>query len=544
MTEPYKPDDEERAEYYFGIAGNPRLVARTSHERWSKPVHEGAWNTHRRKRYLAVLEREQHEIVSRWTKDLTLALVQALNECSWTYFFPIRIGLEDTLFSEFPTILLVAVEEDTLQWKKGIAVALECRKILRDFKIANVEIEIREGKYAHFAASAEFERQIDPEAWACGQTNTLALPMLSSLGYAIGYSEDRMGEGSLGLHLKLGDKNPAVYGLTCRHVVSNSRLPSESYTVWEGHKQHHVQAGDNGFTQCLEELKYHQTDLENQIEPLQTKKYRWENWYIYEKEKEHKRPTEQETTALTELQSLGAYNQRVIDLFSKISRKKDRQIGHLAFHPKLELSSERPGYLKDWALIELDLKKFNNNPENKVFIGTEYDNNVLLKRLLNNGFLQLHLERQDLEGSSTFLVGKRGFKTGLTYGEKNSIEAVVRRHADVKEQFAWEMLIVPSRKGRVFSAKGDSGSSIFDMQGRVIGLVNGSTHVTSFDEKRGWRGIPKKYPGGTARPEKADETPSGDLVTWPDGTDVTFATPIQWVLEDIERFTGLEPRLA
>lgn len=56
-------------------------------------------------------------------------------------------------------------------------------------------------------------------------------------------------------------------------------------------------------------------------------------------------------------------------------------------------------------------------------------------------------------------------------------------------------------------------------------------------------GIPelKKYPGGAVRPEDAEESPN--LTNWPDGTAITFATPIQWVLDDIARFTGLELRL-
>lgn len=43
--------------------------------------------------------------------------------------------------------------------------------------------------------------------------------------------------------------------------------------------------------------------------------------------------------------------------------------------------------------------------------------------------------------------------------------------------------------------------------------------------------------GGIAQPEEA-----GEPQWW--GVDVTFATPIQWILDDIAKLTGLEPRLA
>ncbi|KAL1857559.1 hypothetical protein Daus18300_010317 [Diaporthe australafricana] len=592
MAGPYKPDDEERDEYYYGIAGKPRLVARTSSSRWSKPENTGAFFGQCRKRYAAILEREQPEIVSKWTRTLTLALVNGLRDCSWSYFFPIRIGLRETSLSELPTILLVAVEEGSLQWEEGVTVALECRKILRDFEIANVEVEIREGTYAPCAATAEFERQIDPEAWTSIRcpTNHYALPMLSSLGYIIGYAEDRKAEGSVGLHLRLGDDNPAVYALTCRHVVSNGREPSESYTVSEGHKQHHVRAGDKGYADCLKKLESYQDELDDESEPLQTKKQRWEEWYQHEEGHEHKRPTKRDTYALNHLQFRASYNKRVVDLFGSISHKKDRHIGHLALHPKLELCPEQPDYLKDWALIELDLDNFNKAPDNTVFVGAvdshthrgvpEYnlDKGFLplhldgqdlgnssdpadkvfngtcetnnghskIKADLNRGFLSLYLDSKGLGGRRRFDVAKRGFKTGLTFGTMSSIEAVVRRQASLKHQFAWEMLIVPKDDHRVFSAAGDSGFVVFDMNGAVIGLLNGRTDELSHI----WRGIPgtppklKEYPGGTAGPEEADETMSDDLATWSVGTDVTFATPIQWVLDDIARFTGLEPRLA
>ncbi|POS69320.1 hypothetical protein DHEL01_v212286 [Diaporthe helianthi] len=547
MEGPYKPDDEERDEYYYGLAGKPRLVARTSHNRWSRPKTPGSfsWPAKQiRKRFTAVSNSEI--VTTKWTKDLDLALIKGLDGCRWSYFFPIHLDLEDTSMREVPTVLLVAVERDSLQWEEGVTIALECRRILQEFKIANVEVEIREGKYAPTAASAEFESQIDTAAWTCqsrSETNERALPMLSSLGYTIGYAEDhRKGEGSLGLHLRLGRENSALYGLTCRHVVSNGRQPDESYKVSEEHKQqtrqYHVQAGDKGFSECLKSLEDLQKTIEGLMEPLQMAKQRWEDWYQYDESLAHKRPTDATTSLLAYYQSHAAYNARVINLFSKISHKKDRQIGHLAFFPKEELSSEQPGYLKDWALIELDTNKFSSAPDNKVFIGNN-KTPLLSKELLDNGFLQLQQGR-DSEFGKPSMVAKRGFKTGLTFGIMNSIEAVVRRPGNGQDYFTWELLIVPYDKERVFSAAGDSGSSIFDMYGEVVGLVNGSNYNLSEE----WRGIPKskKYPGGTVRPEDAEE--SHDLATWPDGTDVTFASPIQWVLDDIARFTGLKPRLA
>ncbi|KAI1636248.1 hypothetical protein F4809DRAFT_609949, partial [Biscogniauxia mediterranea] len=91
-------------------------------------------------------------MISKWTKDVSYAIIKALERCNWCYFFPTTIRLENTcdlLATEtpqptIPTVLLVTVQADSLQWELGISIALECRDILRAFEISNVEVEIRE----------------------------------------------------------------------------------------------------------------------------------------------------------------------------------------------------------------------------------------------------------------------------------------------------------------------------------------------------------------------------------------------------------------
>ncbi|TGJ83882.1 hypothetical protein E0Z10_g4893 [Xylaria hypoxylon] len=554
--EPYEPDKKEKDGYFYGLAGRPRLIARTSTNRWIELQHAMGWNNtlfKTRKEYLPVVE---HKVMCRWNNDLSSAIIKALNECSWSYFFPIRIGLE-IIYGQSrpksPTVLLVAVEEDSLQWEQGITIALECREILRAFHIPNVEVEIREGRYERHAASEQFEIQIDAENWCSGQTNEAALPMLSSLGYPIGYLEDLKGQGTVGLHLKLSqDKTSTTfYGLTCRHVVGKDRPIRESYKLSGVHRQYHVQANHTGFLACFDELKSIQKEIEESIEPLLAAKTQWEDWYIFDETKKNRRPTEKEATHLVKLQSGAAYNAKTIEHLAKLEQKDKRKIGHLAYHSSFEISSLRPGYLKDWALIELNPEKFVNGPENKVFIGNGTKETYMDGEILENGFLNLDLRDEDVLGKYC-RVGKRGSATGLTFGTKSGVEAVVRHpSADGKDVYAWEMLIVPERKYKRFSDRGDSGAAIFDSLGRIVGLVTASTDSRPNND---WRGICepgpsnsrnlKSYPGGYTYPEEADETSNDDMAKFPNGVDVTFAAPIQWVLEDIRNFTGLEPRLA
>ncbi|KAI0553360.1 hypothetical protein F4679DRAFT_580580 [Xylaria curta] len=555
QIEQYKPDKQEKDGYFYGLAGRPRLVARTSTSRWTEPQYIGGWNEtpfKTRKEYLPVIE---NEVLSRWNNDLSYAIIEALGGCSWNYFFPIRIGFEYTgqVRPESHIVLLVAVDKDSLQWEDGITIALECRDILRKFGISDVEVEIREGRYEHHAASEHFETQIDTEGWCSGQTNEAVLPMLSSLGYPIGYLEDLKGQGTVGLHLKLSrdETSATFYGLTCRHVVSRGRHIHESYKFSGEQRQYHVQANHTGFSDCSQELERIQLGLEKSMEPLLAAKDKWEQWYMYDETKKNRCPTEEDEKHLLELQVEVAYNAKIIENLAKIKEKNEREIGHLAYHSNLQISSLRPGYLKDWALIELNPDKFVNGPENKVFIGSRPELTHISKRILENGFLSLVLGDEVEALGRHGIVGKRGSRTGLTFGTKSGIEAVIRHpSADGEDVYAWEMLIVPEPKYEKFSDRGDSGAAIFDSRGRVIGLVTGSTDARPEDD---WRGVceygtsnsrKKRYPGGYTYPEDADNTAKDDLAKLPNGVDITFAAPIQWVLEDIQDFTGLQARLA
>ncbi|KAI0467754.1 hypothetical protein F4859DRAFT_493502 [Xylaria cf. heliscus] len=63
--EQYKIDNKGRYGYFYGRAGTPRLVARTSTNRWSEPQRTAGWNktlVQTRKNYLPVIEAE---IISR-----------------------------------------------------------------------------------------------------------------------------------------------------------------------------------------------------------------------------------------------------------------------------------------------------------------------------------------------------------------------------------------------------------------------------------------------------------------------------------------------
>ncbi|RYO83609.1 hypothetical protein DL766_006462 [Monosporascus sp. MC13-8B] len=558
---PYEPSPEERDEYYYGFAGNPKLVARTSCDIWAKPQHEEGWDQklcQTPKRYAAIGD---HDIVRKWSKILCVQVAHALNNCHWNYFCPIRIGLKGNRFRDnCPVVLLIAVDWDTLSWKDGITTALQCRSILRNFQIGDVEVEIMEGRYRHAAVSTELEALFDPEDEVQENIHETMIPMLSSLGYPLGYLEDRRGQGTLGLYLKFKDHTP-IYGLTCRHVVHGDRQAGDSYKFsGADRQQYHIQGTQATFQGWECELEAKLVQCKSLIERLEYKHNCWDSYLQYDETRQHLRPTDLERMQLDSVRVESAFTEKVLKCVSQLVQKDKRKVGHLAFHPALQVSARKPGYLKDWALVELDLAKYLGPPENKVFLGDRGLAEMKSHRFrpmvtkLVKGHLPLSgiLPAEDTQAQvflsgmppeeyrqGTMVVGKRGARTGLTFGVKNEIEAVIRSPGcGLDDQLTWEMLIIPAEGYEKFSDGGDSGSSVFDLEGRVVGLVTGSTHEPRFkDGKR------KKHPGDDTSPDTAEEGDATELSTEVDRTDITFASPIQWVLDDIEDFTGMKPQI-
>ncbi|KAI0106192.1 hypothetical protein GGR51DRAFT_548822 [Nemania sp. FL0031] len=514
---PYKPEDEEVNKYFYGFSGNPKLVASTGHNRWVKSLStEAGWGqrlVQGRKYYLAV---QDPEIIKNWNKDkgLSIQVMGLLDQCNWSCFFPVRTGLRDDY--NHPkgvptTILLIAVEPGSLQWEAGIKITLGCRDLIQKLGIFDVEVEIMEGRYTEYAASIELEPFFDRK----DVIGKHILPLLPYLGYPVASLEGKKWQGTMGMHVKLGN-DPKIYGLTCWHVVWNDRKAHESYKSLE----------DNQELIKLRELRIS----------------KWDEIYQWDPPEDVPPPDENDRQELATLKENLARYALTLKILEKYDERKDRQIGHLAFLQSFTLSLRQLGYFRDWALIELDLSKFPRAPDNKVVLNLpgEVANPIGLP------FPEKKLVLPNADITSPKFVVKRGATTGLTVGEMSAIEAVVRRpgHGEDKDVFTWELLIIPGSgprgKGNVadrFSQEGDSGSAIFDASGTIVGIV------VAGNASGDWRGVPDKQTSSSREYKKL----KGGLNIAPqdaDKTDITFAHPIKWVLDDIEEFTGQKVQLA
>lgn len=551
---PYEPGAEEKKLYFFGLRGCPKLVARTSAHPWSPPMKGAAFRTRIRKVFSPV---SQHDVVIHWSHDLASALVDALETSPWSYFLPIRIGLEDSEEREeirafertnHPVVLLIAMESDNLSWNDAISIATKCRGILQSHRILDVQVEMLEGRYKDCAASRALETQVQQDAWTntrlTSNTNILTLPMLSYPGYPVTYLSNPHIQGTIGAHFKLQGDDSTVYGLTCRHVVSSDRRDNESYTLSDQPLQHHAQLSVTTYRKLLEAFEEHHLKLQYSQTRLLEKRKDWEEWYSTSPTKKDKKGlvfTANDGQELSKIEKEIEYHLQIFGFLRTLDTPQARTFGHLAYHSDLNMSDQEPGWLKDWGLIQLDGSKFLDGPQNKIFLGNKFEQVCVrerLDRLDYENFLALTLERRGPELPKAFLVAKQGATSNLTFGTQSAVEAVVRKPTDSGGSFiCWEAPIISFSRTDNFSSEGDSGSCVFDLEGRIVGLVTGRAVAKTIDRKYRLR------PDQSAQPQEVARSGTDTMPDWDDETDITFSTPINWVLEDIERFTGRRPQL-
>lgn len=92
-------------------------------------------------------------------------------------------------------------------------------------------------------------------------------------------------------------------------------------------------------------------------------------------------------------------------------------------------------------------------------------------------------------GDPAILVAKHGMRTGFTVGFATGIKSLTRQPTDDQEFQSEEWCIIGQKQyehgcREDFSDKGDSGSCVWDLEGRIGGMLfggNGSARNGAFD---------------------------------------------------------------
>ncbi|KAM0562154.1 hypothetical protein ACHAPJ_002599 [Fusarium lateritium] len=500
--QPQPPTEEEAHSYYLGLSGGPRLVARSSIEPWT--LLEDEYTVSK-----TIDPVGKHPIVRLWndsTGRLRQDILAAVASIDWTIIDILRVGFSRRIHTidepvEKPITLLVSVQPDSTPWSLGIEVALRCREILRQHGIRDVEVELME---SWLSASDSTDTKLTSEALI--RPVDIRAQLSEFLGTSIASANTPSREGTKGLYLRLKDKDK-ILAVTCRHVL----FPDDAPNVDQCHNcsaPHLViQPGEGTFKMAARRLassiERNESKIAHALPGLDT----------------------------TDEEALIQTSQALQTRFEEARDYKQRAIGHLLFSPKYGVGTTLSGAnrYRDWALIELYQDKHSTplaELRNKVIAGPDGEEEAVwamdaefpgqgAKKLYpdlvfdkDTNTFQLNRTVQDPAIIAESLdeeaipVAKSGCTSGLTFGLVNQAMSVVRRSLDEKESISEEWCIMgPKRWGSrrtEFSGKGDSGSCVWDMHGRVVGIITS---------------------GRKARDDGMQDT--------------TYVTPIEWLLNDI-----------
>ena len=465
---PYPPGEEEQTFYYYGLPSRPKLVARSSGFRWQRQFDD----QHEIRKVLKNVG--NHPIVDQYNDNVIEDIINVLGDLPWNAIDVLRIGYQSEDPTKYPVILCVSVQPGSTTWDKCYQCAISCTAVLRKYNIPDVECEIKEAEIFNLAGPRLLKLQLQD---SCQYEH---LPFTRTLGQSIAQSNLER-EGGMGLYLKQSNDN-RYFGLTCRHCVLDTDNEAYSYTNRSQPALTIIQPGHKAFKEEDEHCKLH---------------FEW-----WSGQGEHQEGNAEEIQALNDTKD-------ILDHFRNLN---DRAIGHVFSSPPRALHHS-DGWLRDWALIELDVQKFSEDLTNIVYIGEVpelihselenyhpycYFNMGRNKSLKLEGCIpedeMKHPKMTDMDGEPCLIVAKRGPTTRVTWGRANEVKSVRRTGPEVTSR---EWCVVGLAESQPFSKKGDSGSVVFDLEGRIGGIMTAGAGLT-------------------------------------DSVDTTYVTPMVWLLSDIK----------
>ncbi|ORY68206.1 uncharacterized protein BCR38DRAFT_406156 [Pseudomassariella vexata] len=444
--------EKERNEYYYGLPSQPKLVARSNFRDtlWEPIIKD----QHLLPKRIANIGSD-HSLVGNYTTELQNRIVGILAGTKWTSIDVLRIGYDDQ--HQKPVVLWVAVEPRSLDPDLGLQLAEQCRAALSDASIHDVHCEIREATVTTLASHANAQPFLPLNQGALGSTRYHSLT--STLGQSVAAADSDKKEGSLGLYLSVCDPKRKGFPIKCALI------------------SHHV-AYEKDNDLCKDDVP----NSKPKVQILMPGSKKLED-YTHEVTQTvdfwAKNPSLDTTGALKNAQHLREY-------LATLSATSARCIGHVIYSPARmpkkmsDTATNNDGeWLPDYALVQLNEPRFGDSfvrLANQVFLGTLGQERL---QELNHGFLGHHAFVPPADGVLR-LKGTIPRGEIASPQEENIITAehslrLVRSVTRVNVNRVCSQWCIISGNDRVFSQPGDSGSCIWDLKGRVGGMLDGGS---------------------------------------------------------------------
>ncbi len=506
---PDPPSAEEQNRYYIGLPSKPRLVARSSTARWAAcpdPEYlnhiDSGFGYAFPKLLLNVGPHPLTEIWDQQENAVQEAVVEALAGLKWNTVDVLRIGYayQYPKLEHFPVTLMVSVAHHSVSWQEAVAVAVRCRGILQQHGVLDVECEIRESAYVE-AVQPKLQRSVEITEGTLRAAHCISDLVGQSIAMAMAPDVRQ----TSGPYMSIGTDRD-VCMLVCRHGVCTD---GEATVFSRNHRANVIQPGGKTFDRTLSQAKSAVRVYADIIAGKTPDDPMYQRHHPF----------------------LVA-NQAVVHRLEQQRAPADRQIGSVFYaHPRI--LDKRQEWLLDWALVQLNQESYATplcELENWVWLGrgTSVEAIGNLRRDRKPTF-DLDLNKMRLQGvigldeitSTTsggtspytaLTVMKIGAVSGFTWGTSNEVRSL-RRVAAGNDWLVckeWCVLGVPNDddEAKAFCNKGDSGSVVFDAEGRIGGIIT----------------------GGCNQEEHTEEWAKNDFSSM----DVTYVTPMEVLMESLK----------
>ncbi|KAK0218127.1 hypothetical protein IW262DRAFT_1483789 [Armillaria fumosa] len=493
-TLPSPPSEKEANFYYSGLPSGPLLVARTVTIPWKAPTGPEAYRRIRDLRPVG-----NHALKEVWEGNLALKLHALLDsmKVKWTSTDVVRIGYPKE--SSAPVILWIGVMPASLSGDDGVVVASQCRELLKEHNIDDVDVEIHESVVTRSAGP----KLLKPASWY-KPTAEVREPLTATLGLPICAQSTPWAEGTGGFFIIEGGDTKRLLLVTARHVLFPTNQNKHFERKNTDEPRHDITLfGDAAFNEYLESIQaeIRGNAFMTHIHERHIKMVEGKDDPVANRARQQAQDELDE--AREAIEQLNTFYQEVSTHWAT---PESRILGHVILSPPMSGSE---GYTEDWAVIEIDASKVDasNFRGNAIDLGTRiplykftrmidpnpqsaHSFTYPIDRLLRlKGTIpdeeMCHPTALDQNNDPCLMVMKHGNTTGLTVGRANDVCSYARYYynGDIAETSKeWAILPFDSKSG-AFSDKGDSGSVIVDSQGRIGGLLTGGTIgvMPSFD---------------------------------------------------------------
>ncbi|WWC95326.1 hypothetical protein V866_002187 [Kwoniella sp. B9012] len=531
-------DLKQDAGYYHGIPSNPKLLARSRGDDWVQPRSKFDIGFPEPKVLASI--NPSHPIKAIWELPLGNELLQMLDRTLPTANSVdiLKVCYAFEVDSANP-VVWIGVTPDTITSTRAKAAVRACKALLDKHGMLDVEVEIKESIVYPLANNRLYDPMDLPVA-----TQDVTRRFSASSGLAITTRAKPFTFGSSAFFVRDQlDKNNTIMLLTGQHVVSGSTnvngynthlsLPLDK----KGNLRPRLK-GTDAQSQIDEarptEVVVINADIIKQAQSELRKMVRRKLSQV-EKEKiavDAALTPDRLERAQINLQGAKLDYKQMKETESHLSdswfQPNNNALGRVLCFPERRFNFGQIGYTQDFGVIELDKKLLPQTIHNVLDLSSDaaydyadYASEAPSLAIPDPGFLRIQgmLNETDMNGNLSVIY--RGAKSGLKRGLSMSVRSMVKTYGEdgIKStdhtkcwSREWPITAITEDHSIPFCQPGDSGSGVITRDGRAGGILTGGSGNGLGPEERGC-------------------------------IDVTYVTPIYWILERMKEQGFRDPQL-